>query len=50
MEGFCKDGYCHCNGVDYDYDTCLRKLLSWLILTVSNYGYPGWTSCEGLIN
>lgn len=26
-KAICKDGYCYCTGEDYDYNTCLRKLL-----------------------
>jgi hypothetical protein len=28
MKPVCKSGYCYCNGKDYNYDTCLRKLCS----------------------
>jgi len=27
MKAICKDGYCYCTGQDYDYNTCLRKLV-----------------------
>ena len=33
MGAVCKDGYCVCTGRDYDYNTCLRKLLSFVFLT-----------------
>ncbi len=27
MKAVCKGGYCYCSGKDYDYNTCLRKLV-----------------------
>jgi hypothetical protein len=28
----CRGGYCYCTGKDYDYNTCLRKLIPYCLM------------------
>lgn len=49
MKAICKDGYCYCTGQDYDYNTCLRKLL-FLILVRQTVSFSVRSSGDPLMD